>query len=397
MQIAAGTSTRNTLIHSRNSNRLEGWRVSLNNEEKGFALPPTGRVPRLVASLVDLNFHRRCSMARSSLSTLDPLTRRGLLPSWLLSLTLHAIILVLAAASLDRFSGRGERGEADTQWRSVGLITRTEAAPSPTDNTNDSQELPTIPETFDAPPLPSTAVDSQQPPVPLAHTNPLGTDLPELIGPGQAKPQFSTASSSTSADLHGPVIPPSQMGGLQRGETSFFNIKASGQKFVYLLDASGSMETDNAITVAKAELMSSLQNLHPDQQFQIIFYNERPHTMVLAGKGRSDLYWATDINRTLARTFIAGIQAELGTEHVAALKAALSLQPDVLYFLTDAEEPVLTGADLDQILRANAAGTRIHCVEFGRGAKLRRESTLERLAMSNHGIHQYRDTARFGR
>jgi Ca-activated chloride channel family protein len=180
------------------------------------------------------------------------------------------------------------------------------------------------------------------------------------------------------------------------GEVPFFGLKETGTRFVYLLDSSGSMMNHNAIRVAKAELMASLQSLDATQQFQIIFYNTSAQSMTQ----RSDpekLYWATDINRTIARQFISGIQPDGGTSHVPAIKKALKFNPEVLFFLTDADEPQLSAAEMDEIHKLNRGGTRIHCVEFGKGPDLSVDNFLKKLARQNNGLYQYRDVTKFDR
>ncbi len=140
--------------------------------------------------------------------------------------------------------------------------------------------------------------------------------------------------------------------------------------------------------------MASLNTLNADQQFQIIFYNEQAFVLRLRGKPPEKFYWASDINRTLARQEVAAVQPNLGTKHMPALSAALELQPDVIYFLTDAENPALNAKQLDELSRLNRNSTRIHAIEFGKGSKLEAQTALERLAAQNHGGYRYWDVTK---
>src|SRR6185369_12972344 len=133
-----------------------------------------------------------------------------------------------------------------------------------------------------------------------------------------------------------------------KGGTSFFGGKVTGTRFVYVVDSSGSMSNHNAIAVAKAELLASLEKLDATQQFQIIFYNEKPHPMTLPGSVPK-LLFATETNRALAHQFIRAMQPDRGTNHKDALKMALQYQPEVIFFLTDATEPRLDASDLDEV------------------------------------------------
>jgi hypothetical protein len=180
------------------------------------------------------------------------------------------------------------------------------------------------------------------------------------------------------------------------GGTSFFGHQATGKRFVYLLDASGSMYDYNAIAVAKAELLSSLSQLDENQQFQVIFYNERCYAMK-SPVGKDELFWGTEINRNLASQFIRNVEPDGGTRHLEALMLALNYSPDIIFFLTDAGEPILYAADLDKIKRRNNGRTTIFTVEFGKGANLKVDNFLKKLARENSGAHAYRDVQQFQR
>ena len=321
----------------------------------------------------------------------NPADRSGVLPGWAVSLALHAVLLCAAAVGLRGCQGTGQRGEAATDWKTVGLVTRpnatataeTESPPAESDVRQPAAATSSLPTAL------PTADDA--PPVPLPDL--LGGALPEMPGPGSAVPQFA-ATGDASLNPAGRIA--SAPTGLAAGETSFLNIRATGESFVYVIDSSGSMGNHNAMGLAKTELMASLQALRGDQRFGVIFYNERPHVVRLPGKaaGEDGLYWASDINRTLARQAVSGMQPELGTRFLPALEAALALKPAVIFFLTDADKLDFAARDLDQVRRWNTAGTRIHCIEFGIGSKLGRSSGLERLAEKNHGAYQYRDVTR---
>jgi len=80
-----------------------------------------------------------------------------------------------------------------------------------------------------------------------------------------------------------------------------------------------------------------------------------------------------------------------------ALKRALSYSPEHIFFLTDADQPQLTAADLAEIRRINRGRTKIHCVEFGKGPGMPGDNFLKQLARQNGGTYRYRDVTRFAR
>ena len=77
-----------------------------------------------------------------------------------------------------------------------------------------------------------------------------------------------------------------------------------------------------------------------------------------------------------------------------ALRTALGLKPEVVFFLTDAD--LMTNNDVNEIL-AESGGSRIQAVEFGRGSDLGLETPLRRLATTTGGTYRYIDVTRFPR
>jgi hypothetical protein len=173
-----------------------------------------------------------------------------------------------------------------------------------------------------------------------------------------------------------------------------FGAEAQGSKFVYVFDRSGSMEGfgGRPLLAAKRELIRSLADLHDTCQFQIIFYNERPQVF-RTGPGNPQLVWGNRAGKEQAERFVRGIKANGGTRHLEALRMALGMSPDVVFFLTDADEPRLTNDELQRVRRWNRSAT-IHSIEFGFGPQRNAESFLARLARQNDGQHIYVDVSR---
>jgi hypothetical protein len=197
--------------------------------------------------------------------------------------------------------------------------------------------------------------------------------------------------------------PEEELGGLgftlapkegDKGRTTLFGLVGEGYKFVYVIDRSGSMggQGQGALRLAKGELIRSFKQLDSVHQFQIVFYNERPVVFNPTGTpGR--LAFATDDNKQRATRFLDTIVADGGTDHELALRVAIRLHPDVIFFLTDADDPKLTATQLAKI-RHLAAGIIIHAVEFGSGAKPAGKSFLAELAGQNGGKHVYVDVSK---
>jgi hypothetical protein len=165
-------------------------------------------------------------------------------------------------------------------------------------------------------------------------------------------------------------------------ETQVFGVTARGNRFVYVFDRSLSMQ-GAPLAAAKRELLASLSKLGPAQQFQIIFYNEKPRLMPTP-----QLPFADENGRAQAESFISSITAAGGTDHLQALKLALRFQPDVIYFLTDADQPPLTDKQLGEIRRNNGAAT-IHVIEFKSGPDSGKRNFLRQLADDNRGQYKH--------
>jgi VWA domain-containing protein len=169
--------------------------------------------------------------------------------------------------------------------------------------------------------------------------------------------------------------------------TQVFGVTASGSSFVYVFDRSLSMQGP-ALAAAKRELLASLSHLKPVQQFQIIFYNEKPKIMP-----PGPLLFADDNGRRQAESFVGGITAAGGTDHVQALELAIRLQPDVIFLLTDADEPPLSTRDLKAIHQKNSA--IINVIEFKTGSPTAKPSSLRQLADQNRGEYKAIDANSF--
>ena len=72
---------------------------------------------------------------------------------------------------------------------------------------------------------------------------------------------------------------------------------------------------------------------------------------------------------------------------------AITLHPDVLFFLTDADQPVLSTGQLYEI-RRRAAGITIHAIELGFGPQGDSNNFLVKLARQNGGEHVYVDVSK---
>ncbi len=337
----------------------------------------------------------------------SPPVWKSLLPSSVGSLTLHVLMLLFAGWSL-RGCQQGQPAEAGGEnFRDIGLAIISDSSAAVTDLPADQTQDTDIVQPAAAVP-PQDVVPQEAPSVAelLGQTDQSATDsatrdflneLPAVIGPGAplaglagdegGVPDLIQPSGTSGQGASGSPTP-------GPGATSFMEIADSGRSFVYVIDISGSMGQDHRLDLARAQLTASLNQLRPDQRFQVIFYDDGPPQPIkLRRRPQQDWYPADTIHLQLANDAIGGQVAGAGTNHKPALLEALRLEPDVVYFLTDGTEPQLAPADLREIRNANRTGAHIHVIEFAVGAPETRDLTwLQQLAIQSGG--KYRHWAR---
>ncbi len=300
---------------------------------------------------------------------------RRWLTALVLSLVIHGAWLFLLWASSG--AGTGETGHriVDTRVAAGGpevdfLISFPDEVPPPPPKTLPSsvtavpvvrEPEPTAPRT--APPL-TTAPD----------------DWPDSRGShGQAVPQAGQVANGSHEPEGGTA-------------GAFFRIPIRGQRLVFVIDRSASMGLSGAFAAARRELLACLDCLPAEARFQVIAYNRGAETLRV--QGQSGLLTASADHKRQARRLLAALRAEGGTDHLAALKRALLLRPDAIYFLTDADD--LTAAQIREVTRFNQGRTMIHTVELAGAPRGQAPSPLQVLAAYNRGVYRSVDLAQDG-
>jgi hypothetical protein len=176
--------------------------------------------------------------------------------------------------------------------------------------------------------------------------------------------------------------------GATGGTTAFFQVAAQGRSIVYVIDRSASMGPNGGLAAARRELLASMEQLPAAARFQVVVYNRSAAVLPIGGK--TDLVPATPDNKHQAALLLQNIVAEGGTNHAPALALALHLQPDDIFFLTDAddltEEQVRIATGIN--IRQNNGRTCIHAIELNTDNRAREDMPLHILAGSNHGTYQ---------
>jgi hypothetical protein len=105
------------------------------------------------------------------------------------------------------------------------------------------------------------------------------------------------------------------------------------------------------------------------------------------------LAFADDNGLRQAESFVKRVSASGATDHVQALLVALRMKPDIVFFLTDADDPQLTDKELDAVWKKNE-GSVINVIEFKAGPQRGGGSALSKLAEQNRGEYKYVDLSK---
>ncbi len=146
------------------------------------------------------------------------------------------------------------------------------------------------------------------------------------------------------------------------GQAGIWDLTVRGDRVAYVVDFSGSIIV--AVDDLKRELKRSIGRLQPLQSFNVvIFYS--------TGAGNDERVQTESFRPELVRAE-ARVRREFfnwidhraprgATEPLQAIRRALALRPDVVFFFSDG---YFDDALIDEIGRANDGGARIYCLVF---------------------------------
>jgi hypothetical protein len=163
-------------------------------------------------------------------------------------------------------------------------------------------------------------------------------------------------------------------------KASFFGVHTDARRVVYVVDASTSMnrpydgEAKTRFGQMKLELAKSILSLKSEQQFFVVFFNE--HAIPMPSDGMAI---AAPENQQRCLQWIASVPATGLTDPRPSIALALSLNPDVVFLLTDGAFPRDVTSDLGQLRQRSA---QINTIAFG---DMKAEKSLKPLALKNRG------------
>jgi hypothetical protein len=244
-----------------------------------------------------------------------------------LSLAIHiATILALYLATSERTESVGEMAVGTVEFDTPANVQL--AAPTP-------QELPAA---VMAMPLDAAAVEADK--------------FDAIIPVAAVQQQPAPTVTHIPVSIH--QSPPVATGGRTDSQPTFFGVQAQAKSIVYVIDRSASMGLEGRLRRATAEVAASLARLPANTRVQVIVYARTTEPML------PELAITPPRLIESASARLLHLSAEGGTDHVRALKSALALNPEAVYFLTDEDE--LTPADVKAVCDYNRGRSAIHTI-----------------------------------
>ncbi len=196
------------------------------------------------------------------------------------------------------------------------------------------------------------------------------------LSPALAAPLTATGRVPSAQDT---------VGNNKQVSVGLFGVQATGGKVAYVVECSARMEGE-LLAEVKRQLLESIRALDDTHRFQIIFFNDDLRVFDVSRTGKQ-LSVATVQNKDLAIDFVTGTTAGGDANRLAALRYAVSLDPDVIFFVTDGSDPVSRRESTD-IWKLDFNNATVCTIELGRASGRIGNSFLTRLA--DHTAGQYR-------
>ncbi|MEZ6040018.1 MAG: VWA domain-containing protein [Planctomycetaceae bacterium] len=192
-----------------------------------------------------------------------------------------------------------------------------------------------------------------------------GSNDVSSLNPGHGLPsdqeEKSDGALQSKLDPSEGEIPNARFAVTAPGEATFFGIRSSGRRFVFVVDRSGSMD-GGRLRRAKHELIACLERLPVSVHFTVIFFDDSLQTYTNLTK-QDALARATDTEVDRAKQWLQSVDSGGGTDVEMGMSAALSIRPaaDVIFLLTDGQFESTTPA---VVKSQNSLKARINTIAF---------------------------------
>jgi hypothetical protein len=233
--------------------------------------------------------------------------------------------------------------------------------------------------------------------------------LSEPVNPTDADTSLTYESEPTAASDHAIEARPPELASLRGSEgsrvftnkgpvaaqgASFFGTVAEGDRFVYLVDNSPSMNIGRGrahgdvsrLIRAFGELKASVERLAPGQSFYVILFNGQTRRMFDDHSTPPRFFPATPSNKLRFEKWLASVGTGEATDPLPALRMGLDMRPSALFLLSDGLFDVKETTLVDFIDRHNATGAPIHTIAY---EDERSCHTMWRIAYSTGGDYRF--------
>jgi len=167
--------------------------------------------------------------------------------------------------------------------------------------------------------------------------------------------------------------------------TTFFGGEGKGERFLFIVDVSGSMSESNKFRLAMGELIRSVSSLPDFAYFHVILFETEIHWPPWQeGWVRARV---RDVDRLVQ--WIESVQPGGGTQPMAAFQRAFALDiaPDVIFFLTDGQiADESTPAQVSQMNGNRGKHVVINTIAFG---DPRAQDMLRTIAQESGGVFKF--------
>ena len=336
------------------------------------ALAPTIAVPSKAAS-----------NGRAAYSRLTRRRRKKLSNAWLASLGIHGLVLLLLAPMtyviltnehppLFASMFAAEPAEFDDLGTGPIELVSFESAEMPSEAAEEAASLAeSVTDQFgvvDSQPGGETAQNFGQ-------LNTLPTDVGTLMAGGGSGNDDNRRSGGGGRGAAGDEARP--------GRTSFFGTPARANRVVFLVDNSASMKQGRMETTL-FELARSIEQLGEKQEFYVVFYSDQAYPMFYP-QAEMQAVAATRENKQRLYRWLQTVELCIGGALLKAVDLADSLEPEVVYLLSDGD---ITGTKtMEQLTQLNNRRFSIHTL--GMGVKKPQDAqNLALIAQANRGTFQ---------
>ena len=164
----------------------------------------------------------------------------------------------------------------------------------------------------------------------------------------------------------------------------FAGTRGTGKRIVFVVDVSAAMGhgEQTPLSHAKEILKRSLHDMNNSQQFQVIYFNEKPNPLGTDDGGPMIPFSSS--KREQVKQHLEKLSGSGDGKPFDALIAAIAMKPDLIFFLSCENAEQLNAVQIRQIGQASG-DIPIHCVEIGNGGNSDTPTPIEKLAVACQG------------